>query len=493
MTENDMNPLKNQWFDKNRFPLIAAALHWTASFWLESLILTVSPTAALFDYCVCKILLLAVLFGFWRFIYRAILLKSRELSVLLFALPYLAVLVIWFFARHPMELLGDELNLFERARQLDSFAYWFNYPSGYYWIMGIMLVPHPLGPVLIKMLLQALTAGYCLTRQRERSGILRVLPLYCLFLLPFVLDQGISAHRLPTYGMLYLFLAAKLLYDRLDGVSLDSRTLIIESAVLAVLAFWRTEGIYFSVLGAILIAVAYRVPVTKASLKKLLCYVLIFAAAAAPQVSAYTGGEAPASLRTKPLCGYALCNMFRNGLTEEMISPGDHEAIDLYLPFETIHRYNEEYGDKNYSWAFIMNDVEPGVDFAAQERFCGAVKNVIAENLTIYLKSQWGAWQYTNSQYVIDFSLDFMTLAYNVSALVWFPTLLTALFCLYSLIKKYWLTFWLAGGAFGSWVLVTGLMPAAYAKYFYVSYLLGYFLLFMGICQLLSKKKDIYG
>lgn len=496
--EHTMIAQNLQSWKERRFPLIAGTLHWLLTFGLERLILVVSPAEHFLDYCLCKVILWVALYGFWHLIWKAFFApnckKSRERHIVLFALPMLAVLVIWLFLRHSFTPPGDEFNLFTRATQLDSFAFWFNYPSGYYWIMGIMLVPVPMGPIYIKLVLQALICGYCLTRQYERSGLVRSLPLYLLFLLPFVLEQGISAHRLPIYGMLYLFLAAKLMYDRLDGCHLDWKTLVLESVILAVLAIWRTEGIYFSVLGIILIVVAYRVPLKKASLKKLLCYVLIFAAVALPQLSAYTDIPYPASLRTKPLCGYALVNMFRNGLTEEMIDREDWEAINTYLPFETIHEYNEKHGDYNYSWAFIMNDTEPDVSYDDQEKFCDATKNVILHNLPIYLKSQFNAWMYTSDQYTVDSSLNPLILLLNLSSRVLYPAILALLFCIYALLRKRWLTFWLAGGALCNWAMVTALMPAAYAKYFYVTYLLGYFLLFMGICQLISgKKKAFYG
>lgn len=480
-------------FRHPKFPLVVATLHWLLTFGMERLVLVVSPAEHPVDYCLCKLILWAALYGFWTLIWKGLLSperkSSREHKILLFALPVLALLLVWLFLFHPFILNGDEQNLYDRATALDSFAFWFNYPSGYYWIMGIMLIPHYMGPTLIKILLQSLVAGYCLARQSERSGVLRALPLYLLFLLPFVMDQGISAHRLPTYGMLYLFLAAKLLFDWLDHTVLDWKTLIMESAILAILSIWRSEGIYFTVLGIFLIVSAYRVHLKMESLKMLLCYVLIFAAVALPQLSAYANIPYDASLRTKPLCGYALCNMFRNGLTEEMIDDADRRAIDTYLSFETIHEYNETQGDLNYYQAFIMNDTEPDVGYDDQARFCDAAKRVILQNLPIYLKSQFNAWLYTNNQYTIDLSRPLVAVR-NLCCRVMYPTLLVVLFCIWSLIGKKWLPFWLTGGAICNWAMVTALMPAAYAKYFYVTYLLGYFLLFAGICHLITGKKN---
>ena len=481
---------------ENRFAFIVSILHWLLTFYLERLVLVVAPTEHLFTYCACKAILLVLLFGFWRMIWRGLFSPdrrtNREFPQLIVALAFLAVLAVWFYLRHPLTLPMDEQNLFDRATRLDDFAYWFNYPSGYYWIMGIMLIPHYLGPVWIKMGLQALLAGYCYARQRERSGTWRALPIVGLFLLPFVLTQGISAHRLPTYGVLYLFLVAKLVYDRLDNCRLDTATLVMETAMLAVLAIWRSEGIYFSVLGLILIAVAYRVPIRKASLKKAAVYALIFVMAVLPQLSAYFNAAAPLSLRAKPLYGYVLCNMFRNGLTEEMIAE-EREDIELYLPLSAVHSFNEMYGDGNYEAAYIMNNVLPDVEYADQERFCAAVKQVCIKNLPIYFKSQFNAWIYTNSQYPVGSDVGLVRSIVNLSSKVWIPTLLVFVLCIAALVKRWWLTFWLTGGAIGNWLLVVTLMPAAYAKYFYVDYLLGYFLLFMGLCQLLSNaKKEFY-
>ena len=151
------------------FPLIAGSLHWLATFFLERRILIVSPAEHLLDYCLCKAVLWGILVGFWGFIWKGLFAphrtKNREFRVLLFALPCLAALVIYLFLHHSFTPPGDELNLFNAATKLDSFAFWFNYPSGYYWIMGIMLIPHEMGPTVIKLLIQALVAGYCLVAQ----------------------------------------------------------------------------------------------------------------------------------------------------------------------------------------------------------------------------------------------------------------------------------------------------------------------------------------
>lgn len=114
----------------------------------------------------------------------------------------------------------------------------------------------------------------------------------------------------------------------------------------------------------------------------------------------YFEGNPPLSLRTKPLCGYALCNMLRNGLTEDMLAE-DYDAIDAYLPLETIRRSNETVGDGNYESAQIMNEVRDGISYAQQEEFVSACKRVILRHPLIYLRAQWGAFRYLCAKYPV--------------------------------------------------------------------------------------------
>lgn len=478
---------------RERAALTAALVHWLLSFGLERLVFTAAPTAHLFDYVLCKLLLLVLLFAFWRLLFCAVREKGFARRMLLRALPVLAALLVYLFLYHPFTLEGDELNIYQHAVQFDSFAYWFNYPTGYYWILCLMVVPHAMGPIFIKVLLQALIAGYLVARQERLSGKAAWL-LYVLFCLPFVLELGISAHRLPIYGMLYLLLAAKLLYDRLEHKALDRRTLLLLSLLIGLLAIWRTEGIYLAVLGAVLLAVAYRVKLNRQVWKRLLAYALALLLVAVPQLKGYfIDTDVSLGVRTKPLCAYALCNMFRNGLTREMLS-GEEAAIEGYLPLSVIEEYNANFQDGNYARAQVMQGALDA-DYAAQEAFCGAVKRIILRHPLIYLRAQWNAWLYTSSQYTADFSGGAAGLWRGVRALTYrvnLPTYLVALFLIAALLRKKWMTFWLCGCALTHWALVTLLMPAAFAKYFYVDYLLGYFLLLMGLIWLISRRRGCH-
>ena len=479
-----------------RLPLCLGLLHWLLTFFLESFILTAPRTSQLFNYVVCKLILLPVLVFFWRFLWRALAdparKKNPERSCLLYALPYLAVIAVWLVCCRDFFLVGDEINIFTEAASLSSFAYWFQYPTGYFWIMSCMVLPIPMGPNLIKALLQALLAGYVVARQARLTGKRTALLLYPMFLLPFVLDLGVTAQRLPTYGVLFLFFTAKLTYDHLErrrDVKLPEYILLY--AIVGILALWRPEGVYLYPFGFVLLCIAYRERLDRDLLKKLVLYAVTIAVVAVPQIVGTRDAPAPLSVRSKPLCGYILCNMFRNGLTEEMISE-EREDIEGYLKLETIRRYNQELGDENYYQAYVMDGAEEA-DFAAQERFCRAAMHVALRHPGIYTKTQWNIWKYTNDQYGrsekdgLPGLLENLSLAsYRVAPACFLVLVFTVL---YAVLRR-WLScaFGLCGLC--NWLLVFFTKPAAYPKYFYVDYLLGLFFLSTAVCFVLYNLRS---
>ncbi len=474
-------------------PFLLTLMLWLLSFYTESFYFTVARSAHLVTYVSCKLLLFVGLFLLLDFMVRAVREPgSRCRSVLLYSSGYFVLLLGWLLIRGPLQLQGDELNIYTHGQSLDPMAYWFNYFTGYYWISCAMLLPFQLGPILVKILLHALAVGYCTYRLSVVSSPRASLLLFLPYVQPFVLDMGVSAHRLPLYGILYLYLGAKLFFDYKEGKLLDRKTLVLLSVVIAILSYWRTEGLYLTVAGAILLLAAYRVPV-KGQISKLLkpatCYVLILAMVALPQLAAYMDKSKPSMIvRSEPLCGYALANMLRNGLEEEDISPEDYAAIDVYLPFGDIEEMNRTRGDRAYAHAMVMDLAVPGADFAVRTAFCNSVKKVILEHPFIYLRSQWNSFRYTSAQY--RGSLTDAKTWYFFSYQQWLPLILCVGFLVYSLVRRRTMTFLLSLCAVGNWALVTALMPAAYSKYFYVDYLLGYFLLFVGLALLLSGKRE---
>ncbi|MBR4308003.1 MAG: hypothetical protein IKT58_00255 [Oscillospiraceae bacterium] len=481
---------------EKRLPLILTLFLWLLSFYTEGFYFTVARGSHLLTYCACKVVLFLGVFLFLEFLIRAIRTPEDPSRVILaYSGIYLILLLGWLFKMMPHTLQGDELNIYNHGKELDAMAYWFNYFTGYYWISCSMLFPFQLGAVFVKVVLHALVIGYCTYRLSKAASPRAALLLFLPYLQPFVLDLGCSAHRLPIYGILYLFLGAKLFFDHKEGKSMDRKTLVLLSVVIAILSFWRTEGLYLTVAGPILVLVAYRVPV-KGQLSRLwkpaLCYFLILVLVALPQLAAYMDKNKPSVIvRSEPLCGYALANMLRNGLEEGDIPPEEYAAIDRYISFRDLEEFNQTNGDRAYAHAMVMSLASGDADFEVREAFCDAVKSLILRHPFIYLRSQWNSFRYTSSQY--DYLRGKTEYLRYFSYRQWIPLILCLCFLVYGLLRKKYVTLLLSLCAVGNWALVTALMPAAYAKYFYVDYLLGYFFLFVGLAMLLSgKRKNCY-
>jgi len=477
--------------------LAVGFVHWLATFYLETLFLEVARSANLFNYLLCKTLALAALLAFWDFVFTAITKKdSPQRKVALYAIPCLVILVIYLFCEHDFTLVSDELNIYNNAKQLKDYAQWFVCYTGYYWITGLMIWPTMMGPTILKILLQSIVCGYCIYRMHKLCKSPWAFLLYGLFFLPELLVNGITAHRMPTYGVLYLLFFVQLIFDYLEKAPLTPKKLALLSVTAAVLTRWRSEGIYMVIWGLILILLAYRVRGKKEIAKVLAVFYCLHALTFAPQYVGSLGQDSRyLNLRMQHLYTYSMVNMSRNGLDLRQ-HPEELELISAISPIEGIDHLNETLGETNYARAFLLTTSNPyvvkGYDKDELNAFCNAARSVIFKHPLIFLKTQLKGWMYTSDQLVID--LDHGGRAAVVSLFhalrrPVYPFILMGIFWLISIFKKHPLGFFLTSGVLGNWAIVVLLMPAAYVKYFYVIYLTGYFLLFFFVIRWLSGRK----
>lgn len=155
-----------------------------------------------------------------------------------------------------------------------------------------------------------------------------------------------------------------------------------------------------------------------------------------------------------------------------------------------MRRSNETAGDGNYESARIMDAARSGVSYAQQEAFVSACKRVILRHPLIYLRAQWGAFRYLCAKYPVSRSAGWARAVYNLSYQVWPAALLLLAFAVWDLLRRRWLPLGLCLAGLCNFGIVLLLMPAAYAKYFYATYLLGYFLLLCGGIDCLFGRKD---
>ncbi|MBP5384633.1 MAG: hypothetical protein J6Y57_06635, partial [Lachnospiraceae bacterium] len=143
---------------------LAAVLHWTVTFFTDSGIFEVPPSANLSDYIICRILVLPVLFSFYCGIARLITAKDRKTDpfcrIVLRALPYLPVMIAAACVKLPQGYLSnDEVLIATSALHLEHYT-WFYYLTTYFYIICFMIIPVYLAPIVIKLLIEFLVIGY---------------------------------------------------------------------------------------------------------------------------------------------------------------------------------------------------------------------------------------------------------------------------------------------------------------------------------------------
>lgn len=486
---------------------VIALLHLLITFFTDQRVFLVPVTDNLPDYILCKVLAYAVLYAFYYGLFLLFFDKTAKgeafRELLKCAMPYLVVIiVIAAFKLRDGYISNDETLIYQNAVTLEHYI-WFTYLTTYFYIVALMLIPHVYGPIFLKLILEFLVVGYVVYRVRGYLGRYYGCATYLLFLLYPVLAYTTSAHRLPIYFFVYLYLMTVLLFDRLEKKTADPGKIAFLVFLSAVLTQWRTEGIYLAVLSVILLLFAYP-PLRQTKnlilliTGSLLCQYLI----SVPQ-NGFTASElsAKADDRMKPFYAYTVTNMFRNGLDREK-NREELAVIDRYLSLDVIDAINDYYGDINYEDSLILYadgfvGVREEASVADFFDYADACKRLFKNNPEVLLKTRFGAFCYAALPYHISFTgkspaelASFgLSVVKTVSYNLFIPVCFILLLCIYALIRRRFYTFFLTGGLLCHFLIVFVLAPASYFKYYYPVYIMAYFYILLLILQLVYNKK----
>ena len=452
---------------------------------------------AVTDYCICKILMFALLYAVFYGLFTIIWGKNETAKALREMLKcaafYLPVMAVILFVKLPEGFLSND----EYAIAADAIGLihdtWFNYMTVYYYIVSFMLFPVKTGPIIMKVLIELAVIGYCVYRSGNYFGKKAGMFMYILFLLYPLIAYTTSAHRLPVYFLIYLTLFVKLCFDRLEKKDITWPAAILLMFTGAVLTQWRTEGIYLLVLIPILLMIVYmRFRDKKAAVFMIVCYLCIQYVLSIPQNglgSENLGGAA--NDRMKPFYAYTITNMYRNGLDTDK-NGADLEAVDRYISLESIEAINAYYEDINYEDVLILIKEEFGgvredADYTQYWEFTEAVRRIIINNPDVFLRTRWGAFCYSALPFKVTFSgtglrelVSFgISIVKSVSYNLFIPVIFIAVFFIYSLIRKRWFDFFVSGGLICHWFIVFILAPASYFKYYFPVYIMAYFYILM--------------
>ncbi|MCQ2514399.1 MAG: hypothetical protein MJ089_04830 [Ruminococcus sp.] len=463
---------------KNNYYIFGIAfIHMLITCYTDRFIFNFQRSEKLCSYILLKIILFIVIFLIWKWITLLSNGHKRLKNITLYAFPYMIVLIAYACLKNKYTLFGDELRIFNESVQLNAFPYHFMYFTGIIYIISLMLVPGQMGVLFVKIILQSLLCGYIIDKAvyhfKSKAGYL----IYGLFVLPPVIENGILIHRMQFYGLLFLFLVVKMYFDYIKNKMINFPYLIMIMISFASLTFWRKEGIYLIVFAPLLIIVTYRFREIKKIISLFLVFFVIVTALYLPEIcfDKNNGKE-----DTMTYVSWFV-NMCRLGLDKDKYID-EIELVDNYISIEKIDYINEKLGNQNYEDTYIIwLDEYIGVreDYTQpdKENFNKAVLKIVCNEPLLFIKERFGMWQYTASKDGV------IGVFYNLNVVL--GVLLILL--IYSIIQKN--MFW--GTVSIGLIINTGITlifsPAAYFKYYYHTYLIGWFIIFLLLIKICTK------
>lgn len=462
--------------------IIIAFAYTLLSTCFEERIFEVSYRAEhMFDYVLCKIIQCVLLSLFLEFAARVIRDKENvaERKIAIYAGIYLLLIGVYYLRIGQYGLWGDALDVYNSATHYEDSSVWFNYYTGYYYMISMMSVPVKyLSPVITKVLLQSLIVGYIVYRMRRQTGSKCSYFVYLFFFHSYTLSMALSVERLAIYGIIYIFFAAKIFFDYLEKKPLSYAELAGLALLGSILAFWRSEGIYLFVFLYVLIFLSYAKRGIMAKGKRI--FICAFIAVAQilvfiPQsIDTIGADDSYVIRRMEPFYSYTFSNMCREGLDMEKNSLYIEE-VRRYMNLEAVFKMNEEMGRDAYFDVYIHNYENAVYEVSTTEylTFTKAVQNIIIHNPLLFLKERWQAFLYTSSVYVPEqFSVG--GLIRYLSYQIYIPMLLCAAMLIWALVRREKVVLVLLLGVLCSIGITFLLAPAAFVKYYYVPYLIGY-------------------
>ena len=425
-----------------------------------------------------KIILFLLLLVIWNTWFEFMNKNEKIINIFGYSLPYGAFLLVYMFLRHSMQLVNDELNIYNQVINYNIHPYHFTYITGIVYALSYLLIPCQMGVVIVKIMFQSLICGYCVYRVVDYAGK-KGMMIYFLFLLYPTMTFGIQVHRMQFYSMIFLLLMVKLLLDNKKyngGLTMQlKRVLFFMMILFSILSIWRKEGVYLVIMAPILLCIAYGIHSRKDIRWICISFLLIFAVIYFPEKI----GKNRFTQESGHTYNSWFVNMCREGLDKNKY-PDEMKMIDKYLSLEAVDYINEQLGDENYAdeyiaWKKGYVGIRSNVSREDYENYTKAVRRIVLKEPWIFIKTRIGLWKYMSPHYGI---------IKNIMSDLNIPLLAVIVAAIYGLAKKNWLLFLMSGMTLAHGLVTLIFAPAAYTKYYFQLYLFGWFLLIWAVIYL---------
>lgn len=440
---------------------------------------------------------------------------------------YAAIMLILLVVLYPGHWVGDEFDILEAVRQYSLYS-WQNYLTNIFYTFSLYLIPTGVGIVIVQLGIVSLITGYVVTLSKKLFT--KRYTHYFLFI-PFlffpVILNNFYPLRLTLFSYLLLLLFAILFFlNKRLVVSAHPRVLFLQiSIILAVVCFWRSEGIIYIIL---LPLFAHKLGLLNIkSVKRKSTYILLalaisFMAAVFVVVASTTRADYQITATLNPLSTMVQSKLHGKNLDKDLGAINrvvDLSVVKKYPSFAEIPSFwkgavRDDYTDhlKEYNMhiynlfiensdlffanriqVFLLANSFGGFPSLGTSQFFNPDSSVIQKVQNFY----------TTNRLSHPISLKLKLVATKIllvvdgqfrpnifTRLIWsiIPTSLALIIILVgSLIRRHWLSAFLCGLLLLHVILIFLTAPASYFMYYFPIYLIGNFLIVIFLLKYLER------
>lgn len=245
---------------EERLPLIIALIHWVISFFLDQFIFkinifNINSLSAVIKLILMKAISLVLYLVIWKFLFsfgRKIKNKDKNSgNILKIFLIYFSINIVILILTWPGIWRWDEFNILNYVSQY-KLEFWQHYFTSIMYLLSYMLIPIPSGVIICQIAIASGIVAYIISNFKKIFNNSKwTYLLFIPFLLLPVLDHNIYPIRLTLYSYIELLLVCQLIFIKKLGKN-TKKDFIILSIILILLSVWRSEGILFIILIPIL-------------------------------------------------------------------------------------------------------------------------------------------------------------------------------------------------------------------------------------------------
>jgi len=167
-----------------------------------------------------------------------------------------------FILSYPGNWHGDDIAVFTGVHLL-GFQTWQHYFTSLYYIISMMFIPIPSGVIVVQLIIITLINTHII--KWINNNIIKnnwIYAVYIVFILPPILFHNAYPLRNTLYAYIELLFAFQLFRLTYEKGQINLWILTRFSILIAILANWRAEGIYYLLIGPIVCIWLFRIETT---------------------------------------------------------------------------------------------------------------------------------------------------------------------------------------------------------------------------------------